>query len=178
MHDYTLPSIRYTRTQVAVSIDSDKLSRIRLGSGGRFDRLGQAKSHPSRPHAIRCVLPVPSLDGTATLRVRRGSPILLRDSRYITPERKHYYPNVQPHRKMYSNNLEVAVSNYSAAHLIDGRIRLADDYFNFARALSNPRTTTSTIRLDYFNGQLTDGYFDHATTSADDYPDYSSRLEN
>ena len=69
---------------------------------------------------------------------------------YITPEHKHYYPNVQPHRKMYSNNLEAAVSNYSAAHLIDGRIRLADDYFNFARALSNPRTTTSTIRLDYF----------------------------
>ena len=79
---------------------------------------------------------------------------------------------------MYSNNLEVAVSNYSAAHLIDGRIRLADDYFNFARALSNPWTTTSTIRLDYFNGQLTDGYFNYAATFADDYSDYSSRLQN
>ena len=97
---------------------------------------------------------------------------------YINPEHKHYYLNVQPHRKMYSNNLEAAVSNYSAAHLIDGRIRLADDYFNFARALSNPRTSTSTTRLDYFDGQLTDGYFDHAATSADDYSDYSSRLEN
>ena len=79
---------------------------------------------------------------------------------------------------MYSNNLEAAVSNYSAAHLIDGRIRLADDYFNFARALGDPRTTTSTTRLDYFNGQLTDGYFDYAAMFADDYSDYSSRLEN
>ena len=111
-------------------------------------------------------------------RTARESYTPTRLKKYITPECKHYYPNVQPHRKMYSNNLEAVVSNYSAAHLIDGRIRLADDYFNFARALSNPRTTTSTIRLDYFNGQLTDGYFDHATTSADDYPDYSSRLEN